>query len=706
MLERWTRRVLRRRFFVLAAWLVVAIVGVVAAARLSPLLSNSLSVPGSESDRARLLLEAHYGERPDGTFTVVVPTRSARSERAQADMRRRLRAAARVLPGGRVSGVRQGGGILYGDVVTRLALEDAKGYTPDVRRALAAAGGPPALVTGTPAIQHDLDPAVRDDLRRAELVALPVALVVLALVLGVSTALAIPFVFAACTIGATLALLYPLAQAVRMASYVENLVVLIGLALAIDYALLCVDRFRSELERGGSRDEVVVRTMATTGRAVAYSAVAVAVGLGVLVLVPVPFVRSLGLGGALVPLVSAAALLTLQPVLLSLLASRTLVPGLYDRRARHGPGTGVWASLATLVLRRRWLAVGAGLGFLLVLASPVLALRTTPGSILALPPSEAVRGAEALADGVGAGAVTPTQVVVDTGRAGAGVRGPAREAVGRLVAAAGREPEVMVVANGVRPPYVAGKGRYTRVLVAGRHEFGHPDALAFVHRLRETVVEDAGFPATAVVVTGGVPAQGVDFLDRLYAWFPFLVATVLLLTAVVLARAFRSVVLPIKAVLLNVLSVGAACGVAVAVVQWGVGAGLLGVTEAPAVEGWIPVFAFALLFGLSMDYEVFLVMPMREAIDAGASSDDAVAAGLVRTGRVVTAAAAIMVAVFSGFVVGDVPGLQQLGIVLAVGVLVDATVVRLAVVPGLVAIFGRWSWWLPARWSGRGPSRT
>ena len=697
---------LRRRFLVLAAWLAVAVAGIFAAARLSPLVSNSLAVPGSESDRARLLLEEHYGERPDGTFTVVVPTRSPRSEAAQARLRRRLRAAARVVPDGAASDVRRGGGVLYGDIVTRLALEDAKGYTPDVRRALAATGGLPALVTGAPAIQHDLDPAVHDDLRRAELVALPVALLVLAVVLGVSTALLIPFVFAACTIGGTLALLYPLAHALRMASYVENLVVLIGLALAIDYALLCVDRFRSELERGGKHDDVVVRTMATTGRAVTYSAVAVAVGLGVLVLVPVPFVRSVGLGGALVPLVSAAALLTLQPVLLSLLASRTLVPGLYARRARTAPGAGVWASLAALVLRRRWLAVGAGLGLLLVLASPVLGLRTTPGSILALPSSEAVRGAELLADGVGAGAVTPAEVVVDTGRRGGGLRGPARAAVARLTARIARDPEAMIVANGVRPPYVAAEGRYTRVLVAGRHEFGHPKALAFVHRLRDELVPGARFPQSAVVATGGVPAQGVDFLDRLYAWFPFLVGVVLTLTAVVLARAFRSVVLPVKAVLLNVLSVGAACGVAVAVVQWGIGAGLLGVAESHAVEGWIPVFAFALLFGLSMDYEVFLVMPMREAVDAGASTDGAVAAGLERTGRVVTAAAAIMVAVFSGFVLGDVPGLQQLGIVLAVGVLVDATVVRLAVVPGLVAIFGSWSWWLPARLVGRGPSRT
>ena len=197
MLERWTRGVLRHRLLVLAAWLAVAASGIVAAAHLSPLLSNSLAVPGSESDRARQLLEERYGERPDGTFTVVFPTRVPRSERLQQDVRERLRRAARVVPDGVASEPRRGGGVLYGDVVTPLALEDAKSYTADVRRALTAPNGPGALVTGAPAIQHDLDPAVHDDLRRAELVALPVALLVLALVLGVSSALVIPFVFAA-----------------------------------------------------------------------------------------------------------------------------------------------------------------------------------------------------------------------------------------------------------------------------------------------------------------------------------------------------------------------------------------------------------------------------------------------------------------------------------------------------------------------------
>ena len=702
MLERWTRAVLRLRLPVLALWLAVAVGGLLAASRLTPLLSNSLSVPGSESDTARLLLEERFGERPDGTFTVVFPTRSPDDRGAQADAERRLRAAARVVPGGAAGTVRRGWSLLYGDVVTPLPLERAKQYTPEVRAALAGTG-PAPLVTGAPAIQHDLDPVVRDDLRRAELVALPVALVVLLLVLGVSGAVLVPFVFAACTVGGTFVLLYPIAHAARMATYVENLVVLVGLALAIDYALLCVDRFRSELERGGSRDEAVVRTMATTGRAVAFSAAAVAVGLGLLSLVPVPFVRSLGIGGALVPLVSVAALLTLQPVLLRFLGTGVLVRGAFRRR-EGGAGTGPWERLAALVLRRRWLAAGGALLVLLVLASPVLDLRTTPGSILALPPTEAIRGAEALSKGVAAGAVTPTQVVVDTGRAGGGSRGPSREAVVRLTRLVASDPEALVVANGVRPPYVAAGARYARVIVAGRHELGDAPTRAFVERLRSDLVPRARFPAGTIVATGGVPAQGADFLDRLYAWFPLLVAAVLAVTAVVLALAFRSILLPLKAVLLNLLSVAAATGVAVAVVQWGVGASVLGVAGSPAIEGWIPVFAFALLFGLSMDYEVFLVMPMREAVDAGASYDRAVATGLVRTGRIVTAAAAIMVAVFAGFALGDVPGLEQLGVVLAAGVLVDATVVRLALVPATVAILGRWSWWAPGR-LGRAPTR-
>jgi RND superfamily putative drug exporter len=308
-----------------------------------------------------------------------------------------------------------------------------------------------------------------------------------------------------------------------------------------------------------------------------------------------------------------------------------------------------------------------------------------------------VEGARLLTDGVGPGAVTPTQIVVDTGTTAGGTGGPGRRAIVRLVEALGRDPEVYVIANGVRPPYVAGRGRYARVIVAGRHEYGDPETRALVQRVRSELVPEAGFPSGSVAVTGGTPAQGVDFLDRLYDWFPLVVAAVLAVTGVVLLHAFRSVLLALKAVLLNLLSVAAALGVVVVVVQWGVGSGLLGISEAAGVEGWIPVFVFALLFGLSMDYEVFLVMPMREAVDGGADTGTAVVTGLARTGPIITAAAAIMIAVFSGFVIGSIPGLQQFGLALAVGVLVDATVVRMLLVPALTAILGTRAWWLPRR---------
>ena len=247
-------------------------------------------------------------------------------------------------------------------------------------------------------------------------------------------------------------------------------------------------------------------------------------------------------------------------------------------------------------------------------------------------------------------------------------------------------------------------GRHARVIVVGLHDYGSPETRGLVARLRHELIPAAGFPAGTVVVAGGAPPQGVDFVQRSYAAFPWLVLAVLLVTFVTLFVAFRSLLLPLQAVLLNLLSVAAAYGLLTLVVQHGVGAGLLGVDRSPAIEAWVPIVLFTLLFGLSMDYEVFIVAPMREARDAGDDTRSAVRHGLVRTGRIVTAAALIMVVVFSGFVAGQVPGLQQFGLGLALGVLVDATIVRLLLVPSLIVLCGRANWWLPA-WAGRLPRR-
>jgi RND superfamily putative drug exporter len=243
--------------------------------------------------------------------------------------------------------------------------------------------------------------------------------------------------------------------------------------------------------------------------------------------------------------------------------------------------------------------------------------------------------------------------------------------------------------------FVDRTGRYAQVLALSRHDYGDEPAQAFAKRLRATIIPAAGFPQGVDVLAGGGPPQGVDFLHQAYRYFPLLVFAVLALTYLLLMRAFRSVVLPLKAVLLNLLSVGAAYGMLVTVFKWGLGDTLLGLYQFGQVEGWIPIFLFAMLFGLSMDYEVFLVTRMRETWDAGADNATAVAHGLERTGRIVTAAAIVMCAAFGGFVAGRIVGLQEFGLGLAVAIFVDATIVRSLLVPALMALFGRWNWWLP-----------
>jgi RND superfamily putative drug exporter len=488
-----------------------------------------------------------------------------------------------------------------------------------------------------------------------------------------------------------------------MATYVTNLVQLIGLGIAIDYSLLIVYRFREELERGDSKDAAIVRTMETAGRAVLFSGATVAIGLALLLFMPLPFIRSIGVGGFLIPLVSIVAAATLQPALLSVYGRRGtrrvhVAEWLRGKGvpAPHfaGPDVehGFWARLARAIMKRPVAFFAIGACALVLAAIPVFALELTPGSAQGIPQSpSSVRGLNVLREAVGPGALSPTQIVID------GAQKPGvQAALQRLRAAVEADPEVAFVQTGTGPRFVDPSGRYEQVIVAGRHEYGDAPSQAFVHRLRGELIPAAEFPADARVYAGGGPPQGVDFLTRSYDAFPWLVLAVLVLTYLLLMRAFRSLVLPLKAVLLNLLSVAASYGMLVVFFKWGVGNTLFGLYQFPQVEGWIPIFLFAMLFGLSMDYEVFLVSRMRETWDEEHDNERAVSYGLERTGMIITAAAIIMVAAFSGFVAGSIVGLQQFGLGLAVAILVDATIVRALLVPALMAIFGRWNWWLPA----------
>jgi uncharacterized membrane protein YdfJ with MMPL/SSD domain len=690
VLEQWTRAMLRGRLLVLFAWGVVLVAGVVASTQLPSLLTNSFAVPGTGSDLAGKLLAARFGEQPEGTFLVVFPVRHPNDIALQHRLSWRLAAAARSVPGGHALPLRPGGGLLYGEVATRLEFQDAKRETDVLRRALRTRAGPVALVTGQPAIQRDLDPILAADLRRGELVAVPFALVVLLTLFGFSLGVAIPFLVAACTIAGTLAAVYAVAHAVPTTSFVTNLVTLIGLGLAVDYSLLIGHRFRDELRGGSTSADAATRTMATAGRAIVFSGTTVAIALGMLTLVPVPFIRSLGLGGALVPLVSIVVALTLQPVLLVLLGTRSAWTWSGLGRGRF------WHRLPPWIVRRRTPVLAAATALLLALAAPIFVLRLVPASFAGIPASpESARALALLGAGAGPGVVTPTQVVVDAGVARRARARPVERAVARLAAELVRGPEPLVVASGSRAPYVDPTGRYARLIVLGRHEYGSSQERAFVRHLRDQLLSDARFPAGTSVEVGGAPAQGVDFLATTYYAFPWLVLAVLVVTYLALVRAFHSVVLPLTAVIANLLPVAAAYGVLVVVFEWGVGAGFLGVERAGHVEGWVPVVLFATLFGLSMDYEVFLMTRVREVWERRHDNDQAVELGLERTGRVITSAALIMAAAFAGFIAGRVPGLQQLGVGLTAAVLLDACVVRTFLVPSLAAVLGPRNWWRP-----------
>jgi RND superfamily putative drug exporter len=356
----------------------------------------------------------------------------------------------------------------------------------------------------------------------------------------------------------------------------------------------------------------------------------------------------------------------------------------------------MWVRLSRTIMRRPAIFAVTTTSVLVLLALPVLTMDVGPGSNEGIPQElEGIRGLNIVSEEIGNGALAPTALVVDTGRPG-GVSDPGvRDALARLQHGLAADPEVAAVTfDPESRQSVDPTGRYLHLEVVGKSEYGSPAALDFVTRLRGEIVPAAGFPAAADVFAGGGPPGGRDFIDVTYGAFTWLVLAVLVLTYLVLLRAFRSLLIPLKAIVLNLLSIGAAYGLLVVFFKWGA-ADWFGLISFDQIEAWIPVFVFAMVFGLSMDYEVFLVSRMREEWDETQDNVRAVSLGLAKTGRIVTAAGLIMFAAFMGFVAGSIVGLQQFGFGLAMAILIDVTIVRALLVPSAMALFGRWNWWLP-----------
>jgi uncharacterized membrane protein YdfJ with MMPL/SSD domain len=729
--ERWTRAVIANRKKVIAAWLVLFAFGGYGASHLGDLLSNRFRVPGSDAERGLELLKEHFDERGDGAFTLVFQSRRpivvAPALAAAGGRPRVLRPAFRreaseavAQAASAVSGAHPGPvlyaspHVAYAQINTPLENQDAAKKTPDIRAATPQLPGTTTYLSGFPAINHDTQKIYNEDLAKGETIAIPIALIVMLFMFGTLAGIAVPFAFAAVTIPSTLGAVWVVAHFMDMAIYVTNIVSLIGLAIAIDYSMLVVFRYREELEKQDSAHEALVATMKTAGRATLFSGAVVAVGLALLVFMPVPFMRSMGVGGLLVPLFSIAASATFLPALLAVMGRRVnrfrVIPkSILEHRAEGRAGA--WSRLARSIMRRPlpYLVVAGGL--MIGLALPALGLHLTSGDNRGVPLTrESTRGFALLRDTLGPGALAPNQIVIETGRSGGALAPSVIAAENRLVAELRRDPEVKpstILSPSLLPPGPRGRAvaernslldetaQVAQIRVAGHGDSGTKAAQDLVHRIRDTYIPAARF-GSAEVVLSGAPAFGVDFIETAYGAFPWLVIAVLILSYLLLLRAFRSVVLPLKAVLLNLLSVSATYGVLVLVFQEGLHSSL-GLEGTPQIEGWIPIFLFAMLFGLSMDYEVFLLSRIREEWERRHDNEEAVAYGLEHTGRIITAAALIMIAAFSGFTAGSFVGLQEFGIGLSAAILLDATLVRAILVPALMKLLGDWNWYLPKR---------
>jgi RND superfamily putative drug exporter len=416
----------------------------------------------------------------------------------------------------------------------------------------------------------------------------------------------------------------------------------------------------------------------------------------------------MGIGGLLVPVVSIVASATLLPALLSLLGHRVnrlrVIPASVLARRAAGEG-GLWTTLARTIMRRPIPILVASAGLMLALALPALQLKLTPGDNRGIPGgTNASEGLFVLERTLGPGALAPNQIVIDMGGPNGAFAPAVVAAEKRLVAMLRADPAVdrsAVIGPTFLSPVRSHQANLldptneiAQIRAAGFSDSGTTAAANLVKRIRNQYVPAANFGSARVLLTGA-PAFGVDFLDKAYGAFPWLVVAVLVLSYFLLLRAFRSIVLPVKAVFMNCLSVAATYGVLVLCFQHGVGHDVLGLGRSSQIEGWIPIFLFAMLFGLSMDYEVFLLSRMREEWDATQDNEHAVAYGLEHTGRIITAAAIIMIAAFSGFTAGRFVGLQEFGIGLSAAILLDATVVRALLVPATMKLLGRWNWYLP-----------
>jgi RND superfamily putative drug exporter len=691
-MEGFSRFVLAHRRAIGTMWLVLLLSGGWAASVLTKHLDQSFLIPGTPSSKATAAVIAQY--RSGGDADPLVPVVTLPPGATAESVRPALEPALKTVPGRVVdyydTGDRK---FLSADGRTMFVLvytpangdqvADGKQQTEGITAIREKLGkvvppGGTVHVTGIGPLTTNGASGGQQGIGvlGEALLGAAGALIVLAFVFGSFLAL-LPLLIAAVSIMTGYLVILGLTSFMNVNAVVQYMVGLIGLGVAIDYSLLLVTRWREELAHGADNETAVHRAMATAGRSVLVSGLTVALGLLALIVVPIQFMRSIGIGGMLIPVVSVAATLSLLPIALTGFGRRLDWPKL---RHEDKPSR-AWTAWARLVVRRRWIAAAVSLAALVALAVTALSMHEGEPTTDALSQSgDAHQGLVALrAAGIPSGVLNPIEVLSPPGvdpstvaTAAQGVSGG--YSVTSVPRAADATPnqwpitEVLLSDEGASRP--------------GQH----------VAKELRTVVTAAA-PGALLASTA---LANVDGIHKMYGQFPLLLAVLAVITFLVLAKTFRSVLLPVKAVLANLLSVAAAYGGMVLIWQKGHGSDAIwGIPATGGIPFWIPLIVFAFLYGLSMDYEVFILSRIREEVDRGASTDQAVITGIGRTGRLVTSAALILFLAFGALASAPLTMLKIFATGLGIGILLDATVVRALLVPALVSLFGRWNWWMP-----------
>jgi putative drug exporter of the RND superfamily len=693
--ESLARAAARRPWRTIAAWLVALVLAAAAtAAFLGDGITTDVHLTNSpDSERGFELLDEHFPSAQFTTEVVVVQSddltvRDPAFQSRLEELTAAAQATGAVARADRPQASPDGHAVLV-----PLQLEHPEETTVERLIELVAAedgkAGFQVALTGSFTTDHDFNKVSQDDLKHGELqIGLPAALVVLVLVFGALVASGLPLLLALVSIVVALGLTALVSTSFELSVFVVNMLTGMGLALGIDYALFVASRFREERDAGREKLDAIAAAGATASRAVLFSGSAFVLAMVGLLLVQSTIMRSLAAGAILVGIVSVVAAITLLPAVLSLLGdkvNRLRIPYFGRSRAESR----MWSAIVRRVQARPVVSLVLAVVVLLAAAAPALTMKIGAAGIATLPDRlTSKQGYLALERSFPASGADPAEIVVVSGSE------QARAASERLAVRVERDPDFGAPRIERSPD---GEIFVVRVPVAADPLSDR--AFDAVERLR-AVHLPAAFEGTGIeALVTGTTAQNLDYFDVMRSWLPVVLIFVLGLSFVLLTVAFRSIVIAATAIGLNLLSVGAAYGLIVAVFQHGIGAGLFGFQQVDIIEAWVPLFLFAVLFGLSMDYQVFLLSRIRERFAATGDTRDAIAFGIGSTARIITGAALIIVAVFAGFAAGDLVMFQQMGFGVAVALLIDATLVRSVLVPAVMQLLGDWNWYLP-RWLG------